>query len=68
MVFFNRKNPMTIRRQFENNIQQRPTAPDKKNKSKIHINFQNISSKALDIPDIFSHSIEKQKKNKNISI
>ena len=64
MVFFNRKNPMTIRRQFENNIQQRPTAPDKKNKSKIHINFQNISSKALDIPDIFSHSIEKQKKIK----
>ena len=64
MVFFNRKNPITIRRQFEQNIQKRTIAPDKRNKNKIQINFQNISSKALDIPDIFSHSIENHKKIK----
>jgi serine/threonine protein phosphatase PrpC len=66
MTFFDRKNPITIRRQFDNDDFHRPMALDKKYKNNVQINFHNISSKALDIPDIFSHSIEKHKNN-NIS-
>ena len=66
MTFFDRKNPITIRRQFDNDELNRPIALDKKYKNNVQINFHNISSKVLDIPDIFSHSIEKHKNN-NIS-
>lgn len=62
MAFFEKKNPITIRRQFENKIISRPTVQKKTYKNNIQINFHNISTKALDIPDIFSHSIEKRKK------
>ena len=62
MAFFEKKTPITIRRQFENKIVSRPIAPKKEYKNNFQINFHNISSKVLDIPDIFSHSIEKQKK------
>ena len=61
MAFFEQKNPITIRRQIENNMRAHPVIPRKKND--IHINHQNISAKGLDIPDIFSHSIEKHKIN-----
>ena len=60
MAFFDRRNPLTIHRHIDN--QQRPSAPDKKFKNDIKVNYHNISSKALDIPDIFSHSIEKEKR------
>ena len=62
MAFFEKKNPITIRRQFENKIISRPTVQKKTYKNNIQINYHNISTKALDIPDIFSHSIEKRKK------
>ena len=64
-TFFDRKNPITIRRQFEDNIQQRQINRNKKNKN-IEIHFNNISSRVLDIPDIFSHSIEKYKNARNL--
>ena len=64
ITFFDRKNPITIRRQFENNIQQREINKNRKNKNNIEIHFNNISTKVLDIPDIFSHSVEKYKKVK----
>ena len=60
-TFFEQKNPNTIRRQLENKIKSKPIIPRKKNL--IHINHPNISSKAINIPDIFSNSIEKNKKN-----
>ncbi len=63
MAFFDRKNPLTIHRHIDN--KHRPAAPERKYKNDIKINFQNLSSKALDIPDIFSHSIEK---GKNVNI
>ena len=60
-TFFEQKNPNTIRRQLENKIKSKPIIPRKINL--IHINHPNISSKAINIPDIFSNSIEKNKKN-----
>ena len=61
MAFFEHKTPITIRRQLDNKNKSRPLLP--KRKHLLHIMHQNISSKALDIPDIFSHSIEKHKIN-----
>ena len=67
MALFDRKNPIIIKRKFDNDDpHHRPAALDKKCKNNVQINFHNISSKALDIPDIFSHSLEKHKYN-NIS-
>ena len=57
MAFFEHKSPITIRRKLEKKIKSRPIAPRRKNYIQ-----HNISSKALDIPDIFSHSIEKKHK------
>ena len=67
MTFFDRKNPITIRKQFDNEGHHRPFVLEKKCKNNVQINFHNISSKALDIPDIFSHSIEKHKNNNILS-
>ena len=64
IAFFKRKNPITIGRQFENNNKPRSIPPHKKNKNNILINYSNISTKVLDIPDILSHSVEKDKKFK----
>ena len=64
IAFFERINPISIGKQFENNIEQRRINIKKKYKNDIHINYNNISSKLLDIPDIFSHSVEKHKKDK----
>ena len=61
MAFFDKRNPLNIHRHINN--QQRPGAPDKKYKNDLKVNYHNISSKILDIPDIFSHSIEKEKKD-----
>ena len=68
MAFFDRRNPLTIHRQLRNNSQPRQTAQsqEKNHKNNLQINYHNISSQVLDIPDIFSHSIEKHK-NVNLS-
>ena len=57
IAFFKRKNPITIGRHFENNNKPRSIPPHKKNKNNILINYSNISTKALDILDILSHSV-----------
>ena len=64
ITFFDRKNPITIRREFENKNPQKSIQSHKKYKNNIKINFNNISSKILDIPDITSHSVTKNKKTK----
>lgn len=63
MTFFEFKSPNTKRRQYENFII-KPTNL-KKRKNNIDLNFHNTSTKGLDIPDIFSHSIDRHRKMHN---
>jgi serine/threonine protein phosphatase PrpC len=63
--FFEQKKPITIRK-LENKNKSKSIAP--KRKHLFHIKHQNISSKALGIPGIFPHSIEKQKINISYNI
>ena len=63
MTFFEFKSPDTKRKQFENYIIKPKNL--KKKGNNIDLNFHNTSTKAPDIPDIFSHSIDRHKKMHN---
>ena len=63
MTFFEFKSPNTKRKQFENYIIKPKNL--KKKGNNIDLNFHNTSTKAPDIPDIFSHSIDRHKKMHN---
>ena len=68
ITFFEQKNPITIRRHHEKKTLSRASPAIKRNKNYSEINSHNISSKALDIPDIFSHSIEKSSRKNKIKM
>ena len=63
MTFFEFKSPNDKRKQFENYIIKPKNL--KKKRNNVDINFHNSSTKALDIPDIFSHSIDRHRKLHN---